>query len=298
MRRLLTWRRARRLPLYVTETDREGLRAAGRFNARVLDLLREHVRPGITTGELDRLAEAFIRDHGHIPACFGYKGFPRSICTSVNQVVCHGIPGKYELREGDIVNVDCTTIVDGWYGDSSETFLIGDVSESALRVVQGAFDALWAGIRAVRPYSSVLEIGRVIARLAADRGLGIVENFQGHGIGRRFHQEPGIPHHPVASSKHDILYPGCCFTIEPMLNLGSKEVHPPLPDGWTIITRDGSLSAQFEHQILMTEDGPEVLTLSAQGPREGHRFQQRAADRQAAPPLQREMLQTAGQGAS
>jgi methionyl aminopeptidase len=281
MRRLLTLRRARRLPLYVTDSDREGLRAAGRFNAQVIDQLRPHVQPGVSTGRLDEIAEAYIRDHGHIPACFGYNGFPRNICTSVNQVVCHGIPGKYELREGDIVNIDCTTIVDGWFGDSSETFLIGDVSEEALRLTQAAFDAMWAGIHAIRPYSPVIDIGRAIGRLADAAGLGIVENFQGHGIGRRFHQEPGIPHHPVPSANKDILYPGVCFTIEPMLNLGSKEVHPPLPDGWTVITQQGCLSAQFEHQILMTEDGPEVLTRTQAGPQEGHTFARRAAEREA-----------------
>lgn len=280
MRRLFTFRRARRLPQYVTRADRDGLRAAGRFNARVLDMLRPHVQPGISTGRLDELAEEFIRDHKHIPACYGYKGFPRSICTSVNQVVCHGIPGKYELRDGDIVNVDCTSIVDGWFGDSSETFLIGDVSAAALHVTQSAFDAMWLGIRALQPYSPVLDIGRAIARFADQQGLGVVENFQGHGIGRRFHQDPGIPHHPVASAKKDILFPGVCFTIEPMLNIGSKEVHPPLPDGWTVITRQGTLSAQFEHQILMTEDGPEVLTLTAHGPQEGFRFGATAAERE------------------
>lgn len=279
MRRLFTLRRSRRLPLYVTEPDRAGLRAAGRFNASVLDLLREQIRPGISTGRLDEIAEEYIRDHKHVPACFGYNGFPRSICTSVNQVVCHGIPGKYVLRDGDIVNIDVTTIVRGWYGDSSETFLIGDVSEPALRIAQGAFDAMWIGIRSIRPYSSVIDIGRAIGRFAAEHGFGIVENFQGHGIGRRFHQEPGIPHHPVSSSKQDVLYPGACFTIEPMLNLGSKEVHPPLPDGWTVITREGCLSAQFEHQILMTEDGPEVLTLTTTGPQEGHIFSRLASDR-------------------
>ncbi|MFV0442703.1 MAG: type I methionyl aminopeptidase [Planctomycetaceae bacterium] len=280
MRRLFTFRRARRLPQYCTPSDREGLRGAGRFNARVIDMLRPHVRAGISTGRLDELAEEYIRDHRHIPACYGYKGFPRSLCTSVNQVVCHGIPGKYELRDGDIVNIDCTTIVDGWFGDSSETFLIGDVSPEALHVTQASFNAMWLGIRAIRPYSPVLDIGRAISRYAEQQGLGVVENFQGHGIGRRFHQDPGIPHHPTASAKKDILFPGVSFTIEPMLNIGSKDVHPPLPDGWTVITKGGTLSAQFEHQILMTEDGPEVLTLTDQGPQEGFRFAPTAAERE------------------
>jgi methionyl aminopeptidase len=280
MRRLFTWRRARKLPLYVTENDRNGLRAAARFNASVLDHLRPHVQPGIATGKLDALAEEYIRDHGHTPACFGYKGFPRSICTSVNQVVCHGIPGKYELREGDIVNIDCTTVVNGWFGDSSETFLIGDVAPEALEIAQAAFDAMWIGIRAIQPYSPVIEIGRAISRFVSDRGYGIVENFQGHGIGRRFHQDPGVPHHPMPSAMKDVLFPGVCFTIEPMLNLGSKETHPPLPDGWTVITKQGCLSAQFEHQILMTEDGPEVLTLTKDGPQEGHQFLPLASQRE------------------
>jgi methionyl aminopeptidase len=260
------------LPLYVTGIDRTGLRTAGRFNARVLDLLREHVRPGITTGRLDQIAEEFIRDHRHIPACLGYKGFPRSICTSVNQVVCHGIPGKYELRDGDIVNIDCTTIVNGWYGDSSETFLIGEVSPLARRLTQAAFDAMWIGIHALTPYCSVIDIGRAIHRLGIERGFGVVENFQGHGIGRMFHQDPGIPHVPLRKSKRDVLYPGVCFTIEPMLNAGAAETAPVDSDGWTVRTADGSLSAQFEHQILMTETGPEILTLTKHGPREGHLF--------------------------
>ncbi len=282
MRRLWTWRKARKLPMYMSEDERNGLRAAGRFNARLLDHLRDHVRAGITTGQLDRIAEEFTRDHGHIPACLGYKGYPKCICTSVNQVVCHGIPGKYELQEGDIVNIDCTTIVEGWYGDSSETFLIGDVTAEALAVTQASFDALWLAIDTIRPYSSVLEIGQTISRFAHQQGFGVVENFQGHGIGRRFHQDPGIPHHPVAASKRDILFPGVSFTIEPMINLGGKETYPPAADGWTVLTLDGSLSAQFEHQILMTESGPEVLTLTEQGPRRGHRFVRLASERTAA----------------
>jgi len=162
--------------------------------------------------------------------------------------------------------------VDGWYGDSSETFLIGVVSNEARRLTQAAFDAMWCGIRALTPYCSVVEIGRAINRLAQEQRLGIVENFQGHGIGRMFHQEPGIPHVPKRESRRDLLYPGVCFTIEPMLNLGRGETAPVEPDGWTVRTVDGQLSAQFEHQILMTESGPEVLTLTRNGPREGHVF--------------------------
>lgn len=272
MRRLLTLRRGRKLPLYNAPEERDGLRRAAAFNAQLMDFIRPWVQPGVATGEIDRLVEAYTRDHGHIPACLGYNGFPASICTSVNDVVCHGIPGREVLRSGDIVNVDCTTIVDGWYGDSSETFLIGDVSDDARRLTQAAFDAMWLGIHTLKPYCPVVEIGHAIFRFGFDHGLGVVENYQGHGIGRMFHQDPGIPHVPMRRSRRDLLAPGVSFTIEPMLNLGAKETKKPADDGWTIRTADGSLSAQFEHQILMTETGPEVLTLTKNGPQMGHRF--------------------------
>lgn len=272
MRRLLTIRRGRKLPLYNAPEEQAGLRRAGAFNAQLMDFIRPHVQVGATTLEIDRLVESYTRDHGHIPACLGYNGYPASTCTSINDVVCHGIPARYALRSGDIVNIDCTTIVDGWYGDSSETFLIGDVSDEARRITQAAFDAMWLGIQTLQPYCSVVEIGRAIFRFGREQGLGVVENFQGHGIGRRFHQDPGIPHVPMKRSRRDLLAPGVCFTIEPMLNLGDKETTKPAPDGWTIRTEDGSLSAQFEHQILMTEAGPEILTLTQHGPQLGHRF--------------------------
>ncbi len=272
MRRLFTLGKGTKLPTYNLPEERDGLRAAGAFNGQLLDFLRPHVRPGITTEQLDRLAEEYTRDHGHIPACYGYHGYPNVICTSVNEVVCHGIPDHYELQDGDIVNVDCTTIVNGWYGDSSETFFVGEVSSEAARLVQAAFDALWIGIETVKPYSSVIEIGFAIAKFGRLNGFGVVETFQGHGIGRQFHQEPGIPHVPFRKSRRDVLAPGVCFTIEPMLNLGGKETSGPLSDGWTVVTADRSLSAQFEHQLLMTETGPEILTLTRNGPRKGHRF--------------------------
>lgn len=265
-------RRRSKLPQYNTDQEREGLRAAGQFNAQLLDFLRPQVHAGISTNQLDALAEEFTRDHGHIPACLGYNGYPKTICTSLNEVVCHGIPNDRELRDGDIVNVDCTTIVDGWFGDQSETFLIGDVTEDARRIVQGAFDALWIAIDVIHPFCSVIEIGKSITRFAREHGFGVVENYQGHGIGRKFHQEPGIPHVPYSRSRNDILAPGVSFTIEPMLNLGGPETSPPLADGWTVLTADRSLSAQFEHHILMTEEGPEVLTLTKDGPQKGHRF--------------------------
>lgn len=277
MRRLFTLGKGSKLPTYNLPEEREGLRAAGAFNARLMDVLRAEIRAGVTTDRLDRLAEQFTRDHGHVPACYGYHGYPKTICTSVNEVVCHGIPSKEPLRDGDIVNVDCTTIVDGWYGDCSETFLIGDVSDEARRLVQAAFDAMWVGIDTLKPYSSVIEIGFAIAKFGRMNGFGVVETFQGHGIGRQFHQDPGVPHVPFRKSRKDVLIPGVCFTIEPMLNLGVKETIGPLADGWTVVTSDRSLSAQFEHQILMTETGPEILTLTRHGPQKGHRFQPQPA---------------------
>lgn len=272
LRRLFTRHRAARFPTYLTEDERNGLRAAGQFNASLLDLVRPCMVAGVTTNQLDHMVEEYTRDHGHIPACHGYHGYPKSICASANEVVCHGIPDDRPLRSGDIVNIDCTTIVNGWYGDASETFLIGDCSPAARELVQTAFDALWVGIRALKPYGSVLDIGNAIAKFGLERNVGVVETFQGHGIGRRFHQDPGIPHTPMREARNRILVPGSCFTVEPMINAGGKETEGPLNDGWTVITRDRSLSAQFEHQILMTEQGPEILTYSQNGPREGHRF--------------------------
>jgi methionyl aminopeptidase len=262
-----------RIPRYKAAHERDALRTAGRFNAQVIDFIRPHVKVGISTGQLDRMVYEYTLDHGHTPACLGYKGFPKTICTSVNDVVCHGIPRDDEiLQEGDIVNVDITTIVRGWYGDISETFLIGDVASEARHLTQVTFDSMFAGIRAIEPFGRVFDIGRAIFEYARARGPDVVQLYQGHGIGREFHQEPGIPHFPHPSTMKVVIEPGMCFTIEPMLNLGGWETLPAEDDGWTVRTKDGSLSAQFEHTILMTEDGPEILTLTEHGPQEGHRF--------------------------
>lgn len=263
---------ATKIPIYATHADRDGLRAASRFNAELLDFLRPKVQPGVTTGQLDQWAYEYTIQHGHTPACLGYNGFPKSICTSVNDVICHGIPGDYELKNGDIVNIDVTTIVNGWYGDSSETVLVGEVSFEARRLVQAAFDSLWLGIHAIKPFGRVIDIGRAIYRHARDQNFEVVREFQGHGIGRSFHQEPGIPHFPDQRSGKVIIRPGMCFTIEPMINAGSSKSVIDKSDGWTVRTQDGRLSAQFEHTILMTETGPEVLTLTKHGPQEGHQF--------------------------
>ncbi len=256
----------------LSATERDAMREAGRFNAQVMDFIRPHIQAGVTTGAIDQLIHAYTSDHGHGLACLGYQGFPKSCCTSVNEVVCHGIPGDYELREGDIVNVDITSIVNGWFGDQSETFVIGKATEEAIGVTQAAFDCLYLGIRAIRPGGRVADIGRAIVREAQDRGFSVVREYVGHGIGRRFHQDPSIPHYPNRQSYAERIEPGTCFTIEPMINVGSRHTILDRRDGWTVRTRDRKPSAQFEHTILMTENGPEILTLTKNGPQEGFRF--------------------------
>lgn len=256
----------------LVEVERDAMRAAGQFNAQLMDFIRPYVKAGVTTGELDRLIHEYTLDHRHTPACLGYQGFPKSCCTSVNEVICHGIPGNYALRPGDILNLDVTTIVDGWLGDQSEMFLIDDVSDGARNVVQCAFDCLYAAIAAVSPGCRVAEIGRAIVPLAHTQQFSVVREYVGHGIGRRFHQEPSIPHYPNRQSQLDRLHPGMCFTIEPMINEGTRNTVLDRSDGWTVRTRDGKMSAQFEHTILMTEEGPEILTLTQHGPQRGHQF--------------------------
>lgn len=259
-------------PPLLGPAERDGMRAAGKANATLLDLVRERVGPGVTLVEIDDFVRTWTYDQGYLPACLGYRGFPKSCCTSVNEVVCHGIPSDYALKEGDIVNIDLTTIVDGWYGDQSETFLIGDVSPPARGVTQCAFDALYAAIDAIGPGSPIADIGHAIVKLAHGRGYSVVEAFQGHGIGRKFHTDPGIPHYPESQWGHVVLEPGMCFTIEPMINVGDKRAPIDPTDGWTARTKDGSLSAQFEHTLLMTETGIEILTQTEHGPRPGHKF--------------------------
>lgn len=261
-----------KIPIYANHADRDSLRAACCFNSQLMDFIRPHVKPGITTRALDRLVYEYTVDHGHTPACLGYNGFPGSICTSINEVVCHGVPGDIELLNGDIVNLDLTTIVNGWFGDQSETFLVGDVSPDAKRLVQAAFDSMWAGIHAIKPFGRVIDIGRAIFRFAKEQGYEIVREFQGHGVGREFHQEPGIPHYPDLATGKSVIRPGTCFTVEPMLNEGTWKTDIDKVDRWTVRTQDRRLSAQFEHQILMTEKGPEILTLTKNGPQEGHKF--------------------------
>jgi methionyl aminopeptidase len=261
-----------RIPLY-SEEDREGLRRASRFNSQLMDFVRPYVKAGMTTLELDRMVYEYTMDHGNTPACLGYKGFPNSLCASVNEVVCHGIPNKTPLREGDIVNIDLTTIVDGWHGDSSETFLIEPVMDDARKLVQVAFDSMHVGIDAIHPFGKLTEIGRAIERFARLRGYSVVQEYQGHGLGREFHQQPGVPHYvPKTGASQIVLEPGMCFTVEPMINAGTWRTMLDKRDKWTVRTMDLSLSAQFEHTILVTESGPEILTETQNGPQPGHRF--------------------------
>lgn len=262
--------------LRLREPQREAMRHAGRFNAQLMDIIRPIVRAGTTTGQIDQVVYDYTCDHGHRPASLGYAGekrpYPKSCCTSINEVICHGIPGPYELQPGDIVNVDLTTIVDGWHGDSSETFVIGEASVEARAVTQCAFDSLYVAIKAIGPGSPISTIGDAVVAEAKKYGFGVVDKYVGHGVGRRFHQKPNIPHAPTPSARRQRLEPGVCFTIEPMINGGTKEPLPDPHDGWTVRTKDGKLSAQFEHTILMSEDGPEILTLTKDGPKPGHRF--------------------------
>lgn len=262
----------RRDPLLLDEAERDGMRKACAFNAELMDYIRDFIKPGVTTGEIDQLVHDYTADHGHIPATLGYRGFSKSCCTSVNNVICHGIPGELMLKEGDIINVDLTSIVQGWFGDQSETFFVGDVADDAVRVTQASFDGMWAAIDAITPGCKVKEIGRAIQRVAKAEGFSVVKDFFGHGIGKRFHQRPHIPHFPENRHGSEVLAPGMCFTIEPMINTGSWKATVDERDGWTAYTIDGGLSAQFEHTILMTESGPEVLTLTKRGPQKGHSF--------------------------
>jgi len=258
--------------LILVEYERDCMRRAGQFNAQLMDFIRPHVKPGVTTGELDRLVHEYTLDHNHTPACLGYQGFPKSCCTSINDVICHGIPDHYVLRSGDIINLDLTTIVRGWLGDQSETFLIGKVDSSTIDVVQCALDCLYLAIDALTPGCRVAEIGRAITKNAERNRYGVVREYVGHGIGRRFHQEPSIPHYPTRQSHMEHLLPGMCFTIEPMINGGTRDTRLDKSDGWTVRTKDGKRSAQFEHTVLMTEQGPEILTTSEHGPRRGYKF--------------------------
>jgi methionyl aminopeptidase len=236
----------------------EKIRAASRLAAQARELVGAHVSPGVTTDELDRVGHEFLCDHGAYPSTLGYKGFPKSLCSSVNEVVCHGIPDARVIEDGDIVNIDITAYLDGVHGDTNATFLAGDVDEETRLLVERTHEALDRAIKAVRPGRRVSVIGRVIESYARRFGYGVVREFTGHGIGTAFHSGLIIPHYDEPRFDDEIL-PGMTFTIEPMLNLGTHE-WVMWDDGWTVVTADGRRSAQFEHTLLVTVDGAEVLT--------------------------------------
>ncbi len=240
-----------------------GMRKAGRLAAEALDMLVPLVKPGVTTVELDRRMFEFALDNAALPATLNYRGFAHSICTSINHVVCHGIPSPKPLRDGDIVNIDVTLIVDGWHGDTSRMFIAGQVPRRAERLIEVTFEAMHRGIAAVKPGATTGHIGAAIQTYAEAERCSVVRDFCGHGLGRVFHDRPNILHYGE-EGEGVILRPGMFFTIEPMINLGKAAVKV-LPDGWTAVTRDRELSAQFEHTVGVTETGCEVFTYSPAG---------------------------------
>ena len=253
---------SRRIILHDPE-DFVGMRAAGQLAAATLDMITPHVRPGVTTGELDRICDEFIVGHGAIPAPLNYRGFPKSICTSINHVVCHGIPGAKRLENGDVLNIDVTVILDGWYGDTSRMYVAGTASTKARNLMDVTYESMMRGIAAVKPGATLGDIGHAIQSYVESHRFSVVRDFCGHGIGRTFHAPPNILHFGRPGDG-TVLRPGMFFTIEPMVNAGRPEVKV-LDDGWTAVTRDRSLSTQFEHMIGVTETGCEVFTYSPAG---------------------------------
>ena len=238
------------------------MRVAGRLAAQVLDMIGEHVRAGVTTEELDRICHDYIvGELDSIPAPLNYRGFPKSICTSVNHVVCHGIPGDRALKQGDVVNIDITVIKDGFHGDTSRMFFVGEPSIIAERLTRVCFEAMWRGIRAIKPGARLGDIGHAVQTYVEENRFSVVREYCGHGIGRIFHEDPQVLHYGKPGTGLE-LKPGMTITVEPMVNAGKREVKL-LSDGWTVVTKDHSLSAQWEHTILVTDRGFEVLTLGA-----------------------------------
>jgi methionyl aminopeptidase len=252
----------RRINIYNPD-DFAGMRAAGRLTAEALDMITAHVRPGVTTGALDRLCHEFIVGHGAVPAPLNYRGYPKSICTSINHVVCHGIPGERRLEDGDILNIDVTVILDGWHGDSSRMYVAGTPSTKARNLMDVTYEAMMRGVAIVRPGATLGDIGHAIQAFVEGHRFSVVRDFCGHGIGRRFHEAPNVLHFGRAG-EGPVLKPGMFFTVEPMVNAGRPDVKL-LDDGWTAVTRDRSLSAQFEHMIGVTDDGVEIFTISPAG---------------------------------
>ncbi len=252
------------------QAEIEKMRVACRLASEVLDYIEPFVQPGVTTDELDKLCHDYMVDvQGCIPAPLnyaphGHKPYPKSICASVNHQVCHGVPGDKKLKAGDIVNLDITTIKDGWHGDTSRMFAAGEISIHAKRLNEVTYECMWKGIQQVRPGGYFGDIGQAIQQYAESKGYSVVREFCGHGIGSKFHESPQVLHYGKAGTG-EMLEPGMIFTIEPMINAGRKDIRM-LGDGWTVVTKDHSLSAQYEHTVLVTETGYEVLTVSSASP--------------------------------
>ncbi len=245
-----------------TADEQEKMRIAGRLAADVLDMISDYVKPGVTTGELDRICHDYITEvQGAIPAPLNYRGFPKSICTSVNHVVCHGIPGDRRLKAGDAVNIDVTVIKDGFHGDTSRMFFVGKPGIQAQRLADVAFESMWLGIEELAPGKHLGDVGAAIQHHVEKNRFSIVREYCGHGIGRVFHEDPQVLHYGTPGTGME-LRAGMTLTVEPMVNAGKAAVKL-LPDGWTVVTKDHSLSAQWEHTVLITETGHEVLTLGA-----------------------------------
>ncbi len=252
----------RRIILHAQD-DFEGMRRAGRLAAETLDMVSPHVRAGVTTGELDRLIHEFTEAHGAVPATLNYRGYPKSSCISINHVVCHGIPGERRLASGDILNIDVTSILDGWYGDTSRMYVVGPLSRRASMLVDVTYEALMRGVETIRPGATLGDVGSAIQTFVEQRRFSVVRDFCGHGIGRTFHAPPNVLHFG-RRGEGTVLRAGMFFTVEPMVNAGRPEVKI-LDDGWTAVTRDRSLSAQFEHMVGVTDTGCEIFTISPAG---------------------------------
>ncbi len=250
------------IPIHGPE-EFEAMRVAGRLAAELLDYITPYVQPGVTTNELDRICAEYTQDHGAISAPLGYRGFPKSICTSINHVVCHGIPGDKSLRDGDIINIDVTPIVDGWHGDSSRMYPVGRIGVKARRLIDVTHEAMMRGINQVRPGATLGDIGYAIQSYAEGERFSVVRDFCGHGLGRIFHCAPSVVHYG-RPGRGTVLREGMFFTIEPMINAGRLETKI-LADGWTAVTKDKSLSAQFEHSLAVTAGGYELFTESPSG---------------------------------
>lgn len=238
----------------------EKVRVAGRIAANALAAVGEIIEPGITTDAIDRVAHEYMCDHGAYPSTLGYRGFPKSVCTSLNEVICHGIPDSTVIADGDIVNVDITAYIDGMHGDTNYTFYAGDVGEESRLLVERTWEATMRGIKAVKPGREINVIGRVIEKYAKRFEYGVVRDYSGHGVGREFHSGLIVPHYDAAPAHAEVMEPGMIFTIEPMLNLGTVD-WDVWDDAWTVVTKDRKRSAQFEHTLVVTETGAEILTL-------------------------------------